>query len=228
MATTEAVTIRIAEAPCGASSAFLHPACAHGLTGVEFHDLTVGELARQEIVTCDGCGERILPKGVDTPEGLRRRAADCRQRSAESWERSDTDGCVTQWCSDLSARLYERQAEILEAGGLAEFPALFDVVTGARVKAKLVHVPNRFRGYGTVSKWLVLDAAGNAIEWVTAFPAREATMARKGYREGREMAPAAAKIGGSGKGLSGLATAHVVVYRTDAGYPADAVVKAVR
>jgi hypothetical protein len=56
--------IRIASAPCGASDAFMHPACAHGLDGVEFHDMTIVQLLEQEIVYCDGCGERILPKGV--------------------------------------------------------------------------------------------------------------------------------------------------------------------
>lgn len=108
---------------------------------------------------------------------------------------------------------------------MAEFPALFDVVTGERVKAKIVHVEDRFRHGRKVAKWLVLDAANNAVEWVTAFPARESTMARKGYREGTEIAPAAAKIGGSGKGLSGLTTARVVTYRTDGGYPSNAVPK---
>lgn len=55
---------RVASAPCGASDAFMHPACAHGLQDVTFHDLTIGELLEQQIVSCDSCGERILPKGV--------------------------------------------------------------------------------------------------------------------------------------------------------------------
>lgn len=58
-------TIRIASAPCGAGDAFLHPACANGLSGVEFHDMTIGQLVEQQILVCDGCGERIVPKGVD-------------------------------------------------------------------------------------------------------------------------------------------------------------------
>lgn len=58
--------IRIAIVPCGASSAFLHPACVNPelLSEVEYSDLSIGELLAQEIVFCDGCGERIVPKGV--------------------------------------------------------------------------------------------------------------------------------------------------------------------
>jgi hypothetical protein len=64
-ATNDALIFRIAEVPCGASAAFLHPACCgDNLSGVEYHDLTVVELLEQQIVYCDGCGERIVPKGV--------------------------------------------------------------------------------------------------------------------------------------------------------------------
>lgn len=65
MKKTSSLVIRIAEVPCGASSAFLHPACCgSSLNGVEYHDLTIVELLQQDIVYCDGCGERIIPKGV--------------------------------------------------------------------------------------------------------------------------------------------------------------------
>lgn len=60
-----AMTTRIAEVPCGAGSAFLHPACCGSdLSGVEYHDLTYVELLEQQIVFCDGCGERIVPVGL--------------------------------------------------------------------------------------------------------------------------------------------------------------------
>lgn len=62
--TQEAMTIRIASAPCGAGGAFLHPACASDLSGVEFHDLTVSELLEQQIVFCDACGKRIVSDTV--------------------------------------------------------------------------------------------------------------------------------------------------------------------
>lgn len=58
------LVFRIASAPCGASDAFMHPACAHGLRNVEFHDLTIVDMLDQGITFCDSCGERILPAGV--------------------------------------------------------------------------------------------------------------------------------------------------------------------
>lgn len=65
MANTQDLTIRIASVPCGASDAFMHPACCgNNLSGVEYHDLTITELLQQQIVYCDGCGERIVPQGV--------------------------------------------------------------------------------------------------------------------------------------------------------------------
>ena len=67
------LTIRIASAPCGASDAFMHPACCGGnLIGVEFHDMTIVELLQQDIIICDSCGERIVPKGVSLsgPKGM--------------------------------------------------------------------------------------------------------------------------------------------------------------
>ncbi len=65
VAPPDTLVIRIAEAPCGASSAFLHPACCgDSLHGVEYHDLTIVQLLEQQIIYCDGCGERIVPAGV--------------------------------------------------------------------------------------------------------------------------------------------------------------------
>jgi hypothetical protein len=57
--------IRIAAVPCGAGDAFVHPACVSDLSQAEYHDLTVVELLDQQIVYCDSCGERILPRGVE-------------------------------------------------------------------------------------------------------------------------------------------------------------------
>lgn len=130
----------------------------------------------------------------------------------ESFQRCDTDGFLSQWALGLGAQERRAQAAILEAGGVSEFAALFDL-DGNRVPAKLID--GRF---GLC--WAICDEAGKFTgEFVNAFPKREATMARKGYREGREMAPARARIVGSGTGLSGAASCHVMTVRTDGGYP---------
>jgi hypothetical protein len=155
----------------------------------------------------------------------REAAAKCRRDAAESWERSDTDGFVSQWASGVTAREYELKAQIAENGGRAEFPALFDL-DGNLVAAKLVEVRDRYnpREGATVSKWCVLesdDPRSSAVAWLTAFPVRKSTLARKGYTEGCVLAPARAATGGSGTGLSGALSVSVYAKRTDGGFSRD-------
>lgn len=154
-----------------------------------------------------------------TAEQLRQEAAAHDQDAADSFERCDTDGFVSQWASGITAREKRLQADIVENGGLAEFMGLFDLDTGARVRAKVIDGK-----YGLC--WAFCDADDKFTgQFVSAFPKREATMAKKGYREDWEQAPARATIVGSGTGLSGAATCRAVKVRTDEGYPPDAVVQ---
>lgn len=142
---------------------------------------------------------------------LRAEAAQMDAKAEESFQRCDTDGFLSQWALGIGAQKNRLQAGIEEAGGVSEFAALFDVETGERVAAKLID--GRF---GLC--WALCDEAGEFIgEFVKAFPKRETTMAKKGFREGHEMAPARAVIRGSGTGLSGNAWACIV--RLDGGYP---------
>jgi hypothetical protein len=138
------------------------------------------------------------------------------QEAIDSFERCDTDGFLSQWASGICSREASLWADILRNGGKAEFPALFNLA-GERVRAKL------FAGkFGTC--WMFCDANDKPTgKFITAFPAREATMRKKGYVEGVEMVFAGARIAGSGRGLSGTAWAEK--YRRDNGYPADAKVE---
>ncbi|MFZ4434583.1 MAG: hypothetical protein ACOYOQ_15430 [Microthrixaceae bacterium] len=135
---------------------------------------------------------------------LRAEAAEARAEAAASFERVDTDGFVSQWASGINAQLADAKADLIEAGGVAEFPALFDVDTGEWVPSKLIDTR-----YGTAWALLGEDAKFTG-EFVTAFPARESTMARKGYREGRAVWPAKAVTYGSGTGLAGAASVRVI------------------
>ncbi len=54
-------------------------------------------------------------------------ARESMRRSAESWERSDTDGFLSQAASDAMAREYMLRADIARAGGKVEFMAIFDL-----------------------------------------------------------------------------------------------------
>lgn len=159
-----------------------------------------------------------------TAADYRTEARQHRQDAADSWERSDTDGCVSQWASGVLAREADLKAEIAENGGKAEFPALFDL-DGNLVAAKLVEVEDRYRPHShKISKWIVLtddDPRSAAAKWITAFPVRKSTMTKRGYTEGYVLAPARTKVGGSGRGLAGALSVSVFAERTDGGFSRD-------
>jgi hypothetical protein len=128
-------------------------------------------------------------------------------RAHESFERCDTDGFVSQWCSGLSAQLAKAKAELTENGKRAEFTGLYE--GERRLKAKVVDGK-----FGCV--WLLHEAEANRFgRKFIPMGRRSKVQKALGLHEAREMAPAWAAINGSGKGLSGLATARVVTYRTD-------------
>jgi hypothetical protein len=111
-----------------------------------------------------------------------------RRESAESFERCDTDGFLTQWAHDVTAREYEAKAELAENNGYWDFLALFDL-EGNRIYAENVDGT-----YGPV--WRVFDPeTKDTIRWITDSSARkastrEANNAKKGFRFGRVRAQA--------------------------------------
>lgn len=154
---------------------------------------------------------------------LREQAAAHERERQASWERSDTDGFLSQWASGINAQLDRARADLLEAGGVAEFPGLYDRATGQRVRARIVQVPawNAYNGE-TVSRWCVLDSNDRAVLWMNAYArGPRSRIYREGFEERQETAPAEARMEGRGTGLSG--SAWVATRRTDGGYPADAV-----
>jgi hypothetical protein len=153
-------------------------------------------------------------------ETLRQKADECERRKAESWERSDTDGFLSQWASGLSANLYRRQADIEEAGGLDEFWGLYE--GDRRVKAKRVTFQDRYQPWTTKTMWLIHEdetALQKQRKWV---PIGENSRIQKqlGICERMEMAPAEAFMDGRGTGLSG--TAWVATKRVGDEWGADA------
>jgi hypothetical protein len=140
----------------------------------------------------------------------REKAAECHQRAGESFERSDTDGFLSQWASGITARLHEVQAEIARNGGKAQFVALFNL-SGERIRARVI----RSR-YGLC--WMLLNDKDEATgEFAPYRPRNPLTLAKKGYREDLEWAPAAACLDTpkGARGLGGAASVYVKVYRTD-------------
>lgn len=150
---------------------------------------------------------------METPTKLRERAREHRAAAQKSFDQCDTDGALTQWQEIKHAEELELQAQLVEQGGLAEFPALFNL-RGERVRAKLV------RGqYGPC--WCI-ELTDGRVRFAGAFPARASTLERKGYREATELAPARVAHT-EGYGRAGLAALRFYFERTDDEYSPDAV-----
>jgi hypothetical protein len=119
----------------------------------------------------------------DEAQQHRDAAAEHIDKKHRSERESDTDGFVSQYCHGISAQLEEKKAEIAERGGVWDFPALFDL-DGNLVPAKLIDGK-----FGPC--WAMVNGSGNFTgEFISAFPKRESTMEKKGYREGTVELPA--------------------------------------
>jgi hypothetical protein len=148
---------------------------------------------RKKIQHCHDTVERIrmgyLPDVLGA-EKLRQEAAHAIARAQESYERSDTDGFMSQWASNSVADKNRLKAEIAENNGKSRFRALFDL-NGNYVMAKEVNTkfgwawgvyenpnePDRFKCFVNESK--SKDEAKQA-----------ALLLKKGYTMGLIMAPA--------------------------------------
>ena len=143
---------------------------------------------------------------------LRERAEEHRRREQESFDRCDTDGYVSQWCSSISARDADEAAALADRGDLSVFPVLVDAVTGELV-AITIHVFQNRYSYGNEYKWAVRRQGAQKAEWVTDFK-RESNFGKKGLRKAWMIAPA--KLYGrhpgnhlpEQRGLSGLVSYH--------------------
>lgn len=158
----------------------------------------------------------IRDQGMMEMTDLRARAAESERKAQESWDRSDTDGFMSQWALGLSASKDRLQAEIDENGGRFEFAALFDL-DGNLVPAKLIDTR-----YGLA--WGILpddDPHGRFVRWFNPSSARSDVTRlknnrRKGYTEGRVLAPAKAVLSGTN-----ATSVRAVPLRTDGGFSRD-------
>jgi hypothetical protein len=144
-------------------------------------------------------------------ERCEQKARKCEEQREESFQRCDTDGFVSQWASGLTAREQRAKAKVLRQGGTDTFLGLFDRATGQRLPAKVIST--RFG-----SRWMLCDpTTGKATGVFLPMGERSRKLKKLGYEEREEVAKAAVRLTGSGRGLSG--TAWVEVYRTDGGWP---------
>lgn len=143
-------------------------------------------------------------------------AAEARQRSAESFERCDTDGFATQAAASLTARVEEARARITEAGGRSVFAGLYE--GDRRVVAKQIRT--RFG-------WTWILGEVEASRFGRRFvPVGEGSRIQKalGLRERAELAPAWADVGSppGATGFSGLGSCYVEIFRTGDAWGSDA------
>jgi hypothetical protein len=148
---------------------------------------------------------------TETAARLREQAAQHDRNAAESFERCDTDGFLSQWASGINAEVARRNADIAEAGGVWTFERTRLTDLDGNIVEDARAVDTR---YGR--KWRV----DSADAWLPYMPARESTLGKRGYREVVETAVAPAKAITSAprgaRGLSGATSVSVVIIRTDA------------
>lgn len=89
-----------------------------------------------------------------TGDQWREESRACSRRSYESFERSDTDGFLSQWASDTTAREYDLCADLADANGQWEFRAVFSLA-GELLDAR--EVETKF-GWS----WMIRQADGTA------------------------------------------------------------------
>lgn len=139
---------------------------------------------------------------------LRTEAAEWDRCAAESFERSDTDGFLSQWASGITARKLRAQADLAEAGGMIEIEALFNL-DGT--------VASTHYGYGQYGPYWRLNDVATAHygkRFLNPSKARKAAtrkrnMQAKGFTVGTIKVRGYVDIVGSGTGLSGCASAQV-------------------
>lgn len=133
-----------------------------------------------------------------TADQWRDKATESRQRSYDSFQRSDTDGFLSQWASDSVAREYDLCARLAEANGIWEFTALFDL------DGNLVPAVQRENQWGWY--WMIFDNAdlrGRPVDFFNESKAKKAATrnrnnAKKGYTVGRVKSQGEVKAGSGG------------------------------
>lgn len=132
-----------------------------------------------------------------TSDELRRMAAESHKRASDSFERSDTDGFLSQWASDLTGSIYSLAADLADNGWTREMEALFDL------DGNLLDAHLKDGKFGL--SWMIRNPDGT-VRWVGTSHAKKAARRRahyesKGVCEGRvarRVVPATAEGGPMG------------------------------
>ena len=141
------------------------------------------------------------------------------QAEEESFQRSDTDGFLSQWALSIGANKDRENARILDNGGCATFPVL--VFEGEDLAHKLYefadrHAPNQWDN-PVVYRWRLPDALAERLgrKWIPT-GSKSRLQKQLGLKEELRWFPAVAIITcGRRKstGLAGAANAYVAVVK---------------
>jgi hypothetical protein len=156
-------------------------------------------MKRTAIMSTPLYGEALL-RSLTGDQERTNESIDAREGRIARAEVEDTDCFVSSWAGGLTQRLQSTQVEILQNGGVADFPALLNP-DGSDSGAVLLECKTRF---GTKWTWKTLDG-----RWVTDGPR---AIPKAGFLRGTVKRPAWAKLGGGGRGLAGACSVSVCVF----------------
>ena len=150
-----------------------------------------------------------------TAEEFKVSAADHFDAAAESFERCDTDGFVSQWAHGICGERDRVLAQIVEKDKTAVFVGLFE--GNRRVKARTIETQ-----FGT--SWVLHDDEVDLIakrgKVFLPYGYNSRILKNLGLEQRDERAPAWAKLDGRGTGLSGRV--WVAIFRTGDKWGPDA------
>lgn len=133
-----------------------------------------------------------------------------RERKVFEEQSMELDDCYISRHSDrLAIELLETKIAILENGGLWTFEEL------AYLDGTLV--PNAKLCKTRYGKKYRIEKEDGSVEWVDPY-VKPKTLARKGYKLVEVERPAWACYDGSGRGLAGLHSVYVKIFRSDRNY----------
>lgn len=133
-------------------------------------------------------------------------------RSTESFDRSDTDGALSQAGDNLTARKYRLCAQLAEQDGIWGFQALF-TLTGALV-------PDATYIRTKQGKWVWRIGRGEGAQWFNESHALDGSRRRKndaakGFYVGQVRARGYVGTTGSGRGSSGMLSVGYFIGRVE-------------
>jgi hypothetical protein len=127
-------------------------------------------------------------------------ASEADRSRQQSYERSDTDGWLSQYASDFMSRKYLLSADLARQDGIWEFEALF--TPGGAL------VPNATYIKTKKGKWVWRIGSGQAVTWFDPSQAKDGSLRRKrdmtkGFLVGAIRTRAVIRTYSVGHGLSG-------------------------